>query len=108
MTTLLMRLGAALLLTLALAAMWTMLKLQLRDLYPGGPWLTLRRWMAEVLPEVLRRVHRAIGAPDFRDVVILVGLGLVWYGLRGVYPPAAPIAVGAFLIWFTAIRRVES
>lgn len=43
---------------------------------------------------------------DARDVVILAGLLLLWSGLREVYAPSGQIAVGAFLLWFTTIRRV--
>lgn len=42
-----------------------------------------------------------------RDVAILIGLALVASGLWFVYPPSAPIAVGAFLLWYTTMRKVE-
>lgn len=43
---------------------------------------------------------------DARDYGILVALGLVWYGLHGIYRPLAPLVVGLFLLWFITIRRV--
>lgn len=50
------------------------------------------------------RLRKAAGEPDLRDIVIVIALAMVWSGLRDVYRPAAPIAVGAFLLWFTTIR----
>lgn len=50
-------------------------------------------------------LHRWLGAPDLRDGAILVALVLLWLGLRDAYRPAANIGVGAFLLWFTTIRK---
>lgn len=53
----------------------------------------------------LGRAHAAIGKPDLRDVAILAGMALLWLGLRDAYGPAGNIGVGAFLLWFTTIRK---
>lgn len=53
-----------------------------------------------------RAILTQLAKLDARDWTILLGLGLLWYGLRNVYAPLAPIAVGCFLLWFTTIRRV--
>lgn len=101
-----MRIAAAAVITLALVSLVFVLRQQIAEVLPPAPGVRLRRWIREELPGVARRAHAAIGAPDFRDLVILLGLGMVWGGLRDIYPPAAPLTVGAFLVWFTAIRRV--
>lgn len=59
----------------------------------------MRSWATRALGEVRKTI-------SLRDAVILVGLALVWRGLADIYQPFAPIAVGAFLLWFTTIRRV--
>lgn len=53
----------------------------------------------------LLALHRALGAPDLRDAAIFVGLVLFWLGLRDTYRPLGNIGVGAFLLWFTTIRK---
>lgn len=57
---------------------------------------------------LLHAVRTRVAAVDLdgRDAAILVGLALVWVGLRGIYEPLAPLAVGLFLLWFTTMRRV--
>ncbi len=35
--------------------------------------------------------------PDLSDIFIFVGLGLVFYGIHQIFPPAAYITVGVFI-----------
>lgn len=43
---------------------------------------------------------------SLRDTTILLALALVWVGLAAIYRPLAPAVIGAFLLWYTTIRRV--
>lgn len=63
-----------------------------------------REWFNRLRDQAAKR----LAVLDVRDYVILVGLALLWSGLREVYAPAGRIAVGVFLLWFTTIRRASA
>lgn len=43
---------------------------------------------------------------SLRDATILLALALLWRGLATIYQPLAPVVTGAFLLWYTTVRRV--
>lgn len=51
------------------------------------------------------RLGMAVAALELRDWAILLGLALAWFGLRDAWRPLGNIGVGAFLLWFTTIRK---
>ena len=46
---------------------------------------------------------KAAWRPDGEDVIALVGLLLLVSGVFWIYPPAALIIAGAFLIWYSYV-----
>lgn len=69
----------------------------------------IRHRIAQInVRKALAALWLALGRPGPRDAAILVGLVLVWSGLRDIYQPAAPVAIGCFLLWFTTIRKAPS
>lgn len=65
----------------------------------------VRQWFARRRAVYSRWFDIASNALSLRDVAILAGLALVWFGLAAIYQPLAPLVIGAFLLWYTTIRR---
>lgn len=59
----------------------------------------LRRWLVASWSFACR-----LTAPDIRDVFLVVGLGLLFYGLWQVWQPLPYIVVGALLIWLALLE----
>lgn len=67
---------------------------------------SIRHWLTQRRAEAARLARAALQELKLRYITILVGLGLVWLGLSAIYRPLAPLVVGAFLLWYTTIRRI--
>jgi len=42
-----------------------------------------------------------------KEVLLIIGIGLVWYGLYMIYPPISFIVIGGGIVWFAYPKKVN-